>query len=206
MPQTRRPVSDRLTRFRPVLPLLAATALALSACGTTPATRYLIEAAPDEERAPVRLRERTMELRDVMLPAYGEGSQILREETAGALVAIRGAEWADGSSSAISAELARRLDLRSTANVAAEPWPLADPADLRLEVRLTRVVARADGQFQLSGQYAVASPDGRRRDFIERIDITVPMTADAAEARAVAEAYGRALEELAELILARLAR
>lgn len=191
---------------RAALLALCVATLALAACTSPPATRYLIEAAPSAEEAPVRLRVSTVELRDVSLPAYGEGSQILREGEAGVLVPITGAEWADGSAGAITAELARRLDLRSTATVAAEPWPLADPAQLRLEVRLARVVARADGQFQLSGQFAVAAPDGAMRDFIERIDITVPMNAHENPARSVAEAYGRALEALAEVILARLAR
>ena len=192
------------------LPILAAIALSLAACGGPPATRYLIEAAPASDQAPVRLRVRSIELRDVVLPAYGEGSQILREGSAGALVPIAGAEWADGSSSAITAELARRLDLRSSATVAAEPWPLADPADLRLELRLTSVVARADGRFQLAGQFAAASMDGRAREFIERIDISVPMAGQPddgrSEAAVIADAYGRALEALAEAMLARLAR
>lgn len=194
------------TTARPTMPVLAAAMMILAACGSPPATRYLIEAAPSTEQAPVRLRVSTIEMRDVSLPAYGEGSQILREGSAGVLFPIRGAEWADGSSAAITGELARRLDQRSTATVAAEPWPLADPADLRLEVRLSRVVARADGRFQLAGQFAVSAPDGQIRDFIEQIDITVPMSADEDDARAVAEAYGRALENLAEVILARLAR
>lgn len=187
------------------LPILLALGLGLAACGGPPATRYLIEAAAEAETPVMRLRVRTVELRDVVLPGHGEGSQILRETAAGALVPIAGAEWADGSSSGVTAELARRLDLRSSATIAAEPWPLADPADLRLEVRLSRVVARADGRFQLAGQFAVASPDGRAREFIERIDIAVPM-AEGGEARAVAEAYGRALDALAEAILGRLAR
>ncbi|MCC6001319.1 MAG: membrane integrity-associated transporter subunit PqiC [Pararhodobacter sp.] len=186
--------------------VLAAALLTLAACSAPPATRYLIEAAPSAEQAPVRLRVRTIELRDISLPAYGEGSQILREGSAGVLMPIRGAEWADGSSTAITGELARRLDLRSSATVAAEPWPLADPADLRLEVRLSRVVARADGRFQLAGQFAVSAPEGQIRDFIEQIDISVPMSDDENDARAVAEAYGRALEDLAEVILARLTR
>lgn len=176
--------------------------LALAACSGAGTTRYLVESGTAE--APARLRVNTIEVRDVMLPAYGEETQILRETAEGGLRPLRGAQWADGSARAITAELARGLDLRSSASVAAEPWPLTDPADIRLEVRIERLVARADGQFQLSGQYAVASPDGRIRDFLERFEIVQPV--DGEGAAPVAEAYGAALAELSRQITRRLAR
>lgn len=189
-----------------LLALLAAAAL--SACGGANATRYLVEtgAAASAPAAPIRLRVATIELREVVLPAYGEGSQILAEAPDGGLVPVRGGQWADGSARAITAELARSLDLRSTASVAAEPWPLAEPADIRLEVRIERLIARAGGDFQLGGQYVVASPDGRMREFMERFELTAPIPDETAGPRAIAAAYGQALEQLSGLILTRLAR
>ena len=178
-----------------ILPLI----LTLAACGGD-ATRFLIEPAP--VAAPVRLRVSSIELREVVLPGYAEDSQILAEGADGGLRPVKGAEWADGSAQAITAQLARSLDLRSTASVAAEPWPLTDPADVRLEVRIDRMVARANGRFQLSGQYAVASPDGRLRDRLERFDLASPMAGDGPAA--IAAAYAGCLDQLSGRIIATL--
>lgn len=182
--------------------------LALAACTSTPTTRFLVDATPAgaPPEATQRLRVSTIELREVVLPTYGEGTQILRQGADGGLIPVTDGQWADGSPAAVTAELARSLDLRSTATVAAEPWPLVDPAQVRLEVRFERVLARADGQFQLSGQFAVSSPDMILRDFIERFDIITPMAADQPGAQGVSLAYGRALSMLSDRILTRLAR
>jgi uncharacterized protein len=192
--------------FAPLLVL--ALSAALTACTSTPSARFLVDATPADMTAPtpVRLRMTTVELREVVLPTYGEGTQILRQGPDGGLIPVIDGQWADGSPGAVTTELARSLDLRSSATVAAEPWPLTDPAQVRLEVRFERVLARADGQFQLAGQFAVSSPDMVVRDFIERFDIVVPMAADQTGAQGVSLAYGHALSVLSDRILARLSR
>lgn len=195
-----------MTLLRPTLVL--SLSLLTAACGGE-ATRYLVTAdpvAPPEAKAPVqrRLRVSTIELREVVLPAYGEDSQILLEGADGGLSPLKGSEWADGSARAITAELARSLDLGSTASVAAEPWPLSESADVRLEVRIERMVARKDGLFQLSGQFAISSLDGRWRDRLQRYDLRVALPE--ASPSAVAAAYGRALNMLSQEILSSLAR
>jgi uncharacterized protein len=196
-----------MTMTRSVLALAALTA-GLAACSGAPATRFLVDSTPAAAApvAPQRVRVRTIELREVVLPTYGEGTQILRQGADGGLVPVPDGQWADGSPAAVTAELARSLDLRSTATVAAEPWPLVDPAQVRLEVRFERVLARADGQFQLAGQFAVSSPDMVLRDFIQRFDIETPLPPDQPGAQGVALAYGRALSALSDQIIARLAR
>ena len=187
------------------VPLSLTLALLLAGCGGN-ATRYVVEAEPAgvPPAAKQRLRVASIELRDVVLPAYGEDSKLLVEGPDGGLTAVKGSEWADSSARAITAELARSLDLRGSASVAAEPWPLIDSPDIRLEVRIERLVARANGAFVLAGQYAVASPDGRMRGFLERFEISVPL-ADQKPA-SVARAYGAALDGLSTHILRRLAR
>jgi uncharacterized protein len=183
------------------LPLTLALTLGLAACGDT-AARYLVEPAPTA--APVALRLSSLEVRDVVLPAYAESSQILQEEAGGALRPVSGSEWADSSARAMTAALARSLDLQTTAGVAAEPWPLSDAAEARLDVRIDRIVARADQTFQMSGQYAVASFDGTIREVLERFDIRVPMAGGTPAA--IAAAKGRAIDQLSQQIIARLAR
>ncbi|WP_343117340.1 PqiC family protein [Ostreiculturibacter nitratireducens] len=173
----------------------------LAACGA-PADRYLVEpSAPPE---PIALRIASLEVGEVVVPAYAEASEILKESETGALEVVDSAEWADGSARAVTAALARSLDLRTRADVAAEPWPLTEPAAARLEVRIESVVARADGTFQLSGQFAVASPEGRIREFLDRFDISVAL--DGEGPAAIARANGRALDMLADQIALRLRR
>ena len=183
-----------------VLPMLALT-FGLAACGDN-AARYLVEPAPVAAAVPLRLS--SIELRDMVLPAYAEGAQILQQDASGALRPVANSEWADGSARAMTAALARSLDLQTTAAVAAEPWPLSEPAAGRLDVRLDRIVARADQSFQLSGQYALASYQGNISEVLQRFDIRVPMAADSPAAIALAQ--GQAIDELAAQSVARLRR
>jgi uncharacterized lipoprotein YmbA len=191
--------------MKPLSPLFFALSLglplALAACGDT-AARYLVEPAPTA--APVALRLSSIEVRDAVLPAYAEDVQILAQDASGALVPIRGAEWADSSARAVTAALARSLDLQSTAAVASAPWPLSDGPAGRLDVRVDALVARADGTFQMAGQYAVSSFDAPGREALERFDIRVPLTAEGPGA--IAAAQGQAIDRLAAQIVARLAR
>lgn len=180
---------------------LSFCALILASCSSNP-VRYLPDGAG--VAAPVRIGARTIELRDVVLPAYGSETAILAEGADGGLKALSGVTWADSSAEGITAELARRLDLRTTAAVASEPWPLTDPADLRLEVRIARMIAGAAGDFRLEGQFAVAAPAGQRREFLERFAISVPLADQSAAA--IARSWGQALDQLAGQIAQRLAR
>lgn len=192
-----------MTRILPILALVT-----LAACGGNE-TRYPVEAAPAAGAvapAPVRVRVSTIEVRDVVLPAYAEDSQMQTRGADGGLLALRGAQWAAPSAQAITAELARSLDLGSSASVAAEPWPLNDPADIRIEVRIDRLLPGADGRFEMGGQYAVSSLSGVMREFIERFDVTTPMGAGDPTPAALAAAYGASLAQLRDQILARLAR
>ena len=83
-------------------------------------------------------------------------------------------------------------------------WPLEQPADVRIDVRIEHIVAQSDGQFRLAGQYSVASPDFVVRESINRFDILQPL-ADTTPA-SVAAASGAAVLALADLIIARLRR
>lgn len=187
--------------MKKAIPLFFAMTFGLAACGDN-AARYLVEPAPNVAAVAIQLP--SMEVRDVTLPAYAEGAQILQQEPGGALRPISRSEWADGSNRAMTAALARSLDLQTTAAVAAEPWPLSNAAAGRLDVRVDRIVALADQTFQLSGQYAVSSFEGRISEVLERFDIRVPMAGDSPGA--IAAAQGQAIDMLAAQIVARLRR
>lgn len=172
----------------------------LAACGAD--DRFLIAPATDVREA--RVRVATIEVREVSLPAYAAASEIVVEQPSGALQTVKNAMWADDSVRGVTGTLARSLDLSSTASVAAEPWPLAEPAQARVEVRVDRMVARNDGRFELSGQFAIAAPEGAVSERVERFEILTPLVD--LTPPSIAVATGAAVDALAQKIIARLRR
>ncbi len=164
--------------------------LTLSACGSK--SLYLIDRPVTAEK--IRVSVATVEVKDVTLPAYAEASEIAVQGADGALTTIKGALWAEDPASAVTRAVAFNLDEVSTANVAAEPWPLADSPDAQIDLRIDRMLARADGQFELGGQFAITSPSGNGRERLQRFSILTPL-ADAAPG-SVATATSRALLQL----------
>lgn len=180
-----------------------AAALPLMSCGDNNA-RFPIATAAEATLTKSRVAVRTIEVRDISLPAYASASEIVVEQDTGALSVVSKAIWADDPVRGVTGALARSLDLRSTATVAAEPWPLAESADVRLEVRIDRMIAKADGQFELSGQFAIAAPNGAIRESLQRFSVSAPM-ADSSPS-AVAQATGAAIDSLAGVIIKKLGR
>lgn len=176
--------------------------LLLAACGADNSARYLVDAPAAEAARTVRVR--SIEVRDMVLPAYAAALEIAQQDETGALRNLPDTLWADEPVRGMTAALARSLDLGSSATVAAEPWPLDTPADVQLIVRVERMVAGSDGIFVLSGQYAIAAPDGAVRERLERFDIRVPLAA--ADAPTIAAATGQAVAAIAADIIGTLAR
>ena len=187
-----------MTAFRPAF-LSILLALSVAACGDQ-SVRYLLDAPAAQER--VSLRVRTIEVRDVTLPDYASGSGIMIQGEDGALRPAAKAVWADDPVRAVTLSLARDLEAVSTARAAAEPWPLFDPAQVRLEVRIDRMVAQDEGTFRLAGQFSIAAPQGVVRESLNRFDISQPLSAQTPSA--VAEATSAAILSLAGQIAARL--
>ncbi len=179
----------------------AALSLSLVACGAT-SGRYMLD--PPVAQETIRVAVARIEVRDVTLPDYAGASEIMRQSEDGALYPVKGAIWADDPMRAMTRTLARNLDAITTATAAGEPWPLEAYPDVRIETRIERMIARADGQLELSGQYAIASPDRVVRESINRFDILEPVVDDTAGA--VAQASSRAMMVLAREIAARLRR
>ncbi|EPX85042.1 PqiC family protein [Salipiger mucosus] len=176
-------------------------ALLLAACsGAEP--RYLIEAPAEVRPAPLAVA--SLEVRDVSLPAYAEASEILVESADGGLEPAENALWADDPMRAVTLALADRIGRASNATVAAEPWPLEEDAQAAVEVRVTDMVARASGVFELTGQYAVSSYERVVRERIERFAIAVPLVDTTPGS--IADATGRAVAQLAAEITEELSR
>lgn len=186
-----------MTRIAPLL------LLALAACGdTTP--RYLIPTATEAPTSRMALRVASLEMRQVSLPAYAGDDQILREEANGALKPVKSALWADTPSRAITQQLADGLAASSTAQVAAEPWPLSTPAQAQVAVRVSELAARLDGQLHLSGQFAISSYDRIIRERIVPFSIAVPLAGDSPAQ--IAQATGIAIDRLGTEIATNLRR
>jgi uncharacterized lipoprotein YmbA len=179
-----------------------AVAALLAGCGAGNDARYLIDPPAAVEKVPVRVG--SIEVRDVSLPSYAAAVDIAQQEPDGALRNIAGTLWADDPVRGITGALARSLDQATTASVAAEPWPLAEPAQAELSVRVERMLAGADGQFRFAGQYALSSRDGVLRDRLRHFDITTPLTADGSAG--IAGASGSAIAMLAAQIAEDLRR
>ena len=173
----------------------------LMACGDNSA-RYLVE-TPDVATQ-VRVRVATIEVRDVNLPSYAAASEIMVQQADGSLRPVPKSIWADDPVRAVTNAIARGIDTSSTASAMSEPWPLEESAQVRVNVRVERMVAQADGQFRLSGQYSISSPDQVVREVIDRFDIRQPLDDDTPGA--IADAAGASLQALSGQIVARLRR
>ena len=174
--------------------LAFALVAALAGCGAN-SDMYLISS--DVTQTKVRVATRSVEVKEVSLPAYAAASEIAYQTAEGALKTAKGVLWAEEPSAAVTRIIAEQLDAGTTAQVAAEPWPLLDSPDTTLDLRIDRMVARADGQFELAGQYAISSFSSGR-DKLRRFTILQPIT-DTAPAT-IAAATGAALAELSQEI------
>ncbi|TRW98800.1 membrane integrity-associated transporter subunit PqiC [Paracoccus sp. M683] len=182
-----------------MLKLTAALPLILlAACSNPEKTgRYLI----DPPSPPVRVANQlgpTVELRDVSLPEYASGQEVSWQSADGAVRSTPDNLWADNPERAFTLTLARAISDVSGAAVIAEPWPLGEPPQRKLEVRVEKALAQADGIYRLSGRYFVADESGGGTNHARSFDISVPL-ADA-QPGTIALAQSAALSVLAQQI------
>jgi uncharacterized protein len=182
------------------LPILVA-ALALGACGGNSA-QYLFDPVPTDTR--IRTSVQSVVIQDVTVPEYANNQEIAVLGSDGAVRTDSDVLWAEIPSDAISNGIARSLSEITGATVAADPWPLEAIPDMRLEVRIERMIADDAGRFVFAGQYFL-SPDGRNfRSATGRFNIVEPM--DTNGYPGIARAGSRAVTRLSEQIAAAMAR
>ncbi|RCW82820.1 hypothetical protein DFP89_11124 [Paracoccus lutimaris] len=183
--------------MRMILVSVAALTL-LGACSNGEKTaRYLIDPPLSGERVPDRLG--TAELKDVSLPEYASGDEVSWQTGDGAVRSNTKELWADNPQRAFTQTLARTISDLSGATVIAEPWPLAEPPRRRLEVRVEKALAQADGVYRLSGRYFVADDVAGGANQARSFDISVPLATDAGPG-AIARAQSQAIAQLARQI------
>jgi uncharacterized lipoprotein YmbA len=141
---------------------------------------------------------RSLEVRDVSLPAYAESEEIHIQSADGSLSSSNSVLWADLPVRAISLELSQNIASLTGARVASEPWPFERTPQARLEVRMDELLAGVDGVFHASGQYFLSSTEGGR-DRSGTFKLSVPFDFEAGPV-AIAQARTQAILELAEKI------
>ncbi|WP_093362345.1 PqiC family protein [Tropicimonas isoalkanivorans] len=180
------------------LPFALAVICLLAACGG-PAVRYAAPPVPSGSRIGISVSR--LEVREVSLPAYAQTEEIWQEFADGSLRSESDTLWADDPSRGVTLELSQHLSALTGARVAAEPWPFEDLPQARLDVRVSEMVAGADGRFRLAGQYYVASYGGGR-DRSGDFRVSAPIVPDSGSP-GIAAARAAAVRDLARLIASR---
>jgi uncharacterized lipoprotein YmbA len=194
-----------MTRFSPNAALVAA-GLLLSACAG-PVTQ--VSVPPVETDLRLRPIIASLELRDLSLPRYAAADDVARGGMDGGIGTLPGAVWADTPERALTLRLADALERITSARVAVEPWPFAEPPSASVTVRVTDALGQpgsddAPGRFVLRGSYAIAPVASDLADRDGRFEIAVPLTDDSPQALATAQSA--ALGQLAETLARRIAR
>lgn len=146
----------------------------------------------------IKIRFRSVEVRDVSLPSYAAADEISVMTADGTLSSSDKVLWADAPERAVALELSRHLTRLTHAQVASEPWPLEAYPQARLLVRFADMIANEAGEFKISGQYFVAVEDGgRERSGL--FDMMVPYDPEGG-ATAIAAARGQVILDLAEFL------
>ena len=192
-------------RFTFLLPVVA-----LAGCGTDPVLfsappSALMASVPADPGERIAVPYRSVEVREVSLPAYAEAETIYMEGAGGTLMPVEGAEWADLPSRAVTLDLVGVLEAVTGARVSAEPWPYDALPEARVEIRATRMAAGADGLFRLSGQYAVADLRGELdtpRDRSGLFEVATPFD-PARGVASIAAARSAAVRDLARQVASR---
>ncbi|MDM7255395.1 MAG: PqiC family protein [Paracoccus sp. (in: a-proteobacteria)] len=171
---------------------------ALTACSNPEKTgRFLID--PPDQGVRVANRLGSAELRDVSLPEYASGQEVSWQTEDGAVRSNPKSLWADNPQRAFTLTLARAISDISGATVIAEPWPLSAPPRRRLEVRVEKALAGADGVYRLTGRYFVSTEDfSGGADTARSFNIAIPLAAEGPGA--IARAQSQAISQLAAQI------
>lgn len=143
-------------------------------------------------------------VRAVSLPTYAAAEELSVETADGLITSSDGILWADDPSRAITLNLTRNLGEILNARIGPDPWPFVGLPDVAIDVRVTKMLAGADGVFDLEGQFFVG---GDGIDYTNSTNIFAIATPTAGlTPAAIATAQARALVTLSEQIARTLAR
>ncbi len=181
--------------------LKIAALVALAACsGTLTRVAYPTAQSTLELRAFVG----SALVQTVSLPAYAAAEELAIETAPGVITSTGDLLWADDPARAVTLEIARHLDDILTATVGPDPWPFPGLPDVGIDIRVSDMIARADGNFHLVGTYFVGGDGIDFRNTSSSFNIRIPLAS--VEAGAVAAAQSQAILQLSEDIARKLGR
>ena len=176
--------------------------LAVLAACSSPTDRLAL--MPEPSAMELRPLVGSAMVRTVSLPAYAAAEEVAFELPNGLIGSNGDILWADAPERAVTLVLTSTLDDILNIEVGPEPWPFVGLPDAAIDVRVTQMIARADGRFQLAGQYFVGGDGTDFRNSTDGFEIAVPMPDQSLTSIATAQAT--ALRLLSEDIAGRLGR
>ncbi len=179
--------------------MLSVMICVVAACGDN-SRRYLLN-DPSPARK-LRTSAKFVQVEKMNLPDYFSGSEIILQNEQGVLRTSKDDFWADAPDRAFTELLAGALDDRLSADVASSPWPFEMPADIKVEVKVRRLIAANTGMVEFRGQYFLSSPMGGTLAQARRFEYSAPIAADdgTPAMAAMTSAYTNVLTQLANTI------
>ncbi len=176
--------------------------VALLAACATPLDR--IAMAPPASALELRPLVGSAMVRTVSLPSYAAAEEVARELPGGIIASNEDVLWADEPERAVTLVLTQSLSDILNTRVGPEPWPFVGLADVSIDVRVAEMIAGADGNFRLTGQYYVGGDGIDFRNSADAFDIRVAMPDQSLSS--ISTAQSTALVQLAEQIARRIGR
>ena len=143
-------------------------------------------------------------VRTVSLPSYAAAEEVAREASPGLIATSGDVLWADEPERAVTLFLTQSLSDILNTDVGPEPWPFVGLPDVSIDVRVSQMLAGADGNFRLAGQVFVGGDGINFRNSADSFDIRLPMTDQSLGS--ISAAQSAALVQLSELIARKLGR
>jgi uncharacterized lipoprotein YmbA len=163
---------------------------------------YLLDDVVPQER--LNTVAKLVEVARLDLPEYVQANKISLRGEDGILRSSKNDLWADTPDRAMTELLALALDDGLSADVAADPWPFDQPADIKVVVKVHKLIGTQGGNLLFSGQYFLSSPIGGALAKTERFDIEVPL--NDASVQMLSNAHSLAIGQLAAQISKRISQ
>lgn len=185
--------------MKPII-FVGLTALMAACSGST----ARLDMSPVKTDMKLRAAVGSAMVRTVSLPTYAAAEELATETVDGLIASNADVLWADDPSRAVTLTLTRNIGDIVNAKVGPDPWPFAGLPDVSIDVRVTRMIAGADGVFDLEGQYFVGGDGIDYPNTTNAFAISTTVTSQ--EPAAIALAQAQALMTLSEQISAKIAR
>lgn len=143
-------------------------------------------------------------VRTVSLPTYAAVEEIPLQSPNGLIVINEDILWADAPERAVTLVLTQTLSDILSIDAGPEPWPFIGLPDVSVDIRVSRMLAGADGLFQLTGQFFVGGDGANFPNTARSFDITTQLATG--DITSIPAAQAEALRLLAEEIARTLGR